>query len=168
MLATSEGEHISVQFYPNMLMSRHTKMTFCCQIQGDIKTTREITIPPLGTVHIKGMTKERCQSKRVHVMTQAPAKCYSEQVMTTSTYTELRPDSSKVTICVRNLSAKPMTIPAKTSIESVSTANIIPPMLAPKLKAVKENHEEETDANKAKLSEEKQDKSFQIRLIWFR
>ena len=85
-------------------------------------------------------------------MMEAPAQPYSEQAITTLTYIELRPGSSKVAICIRNLSARPMTIPSKTIIGSIATANIIPPMLAPKIKTVEENQEEGTDANKAKLS----------------
>ena len=45
--------------------------------------------------------------KKVNVMMEAQAQHYSEQVMTTSIYAELRPGSSKVTICIRNLSARP-------------------------------------------------------------
>ena len=50
----------------------------------------------------------------------------------TLTCNELRPGSSKVAIYVRNLSAGPITIPAKMTIRYVSTANIVPLMLAPK------------------------------------
>ena len=64
--------------------------------------------------------------KRVHVITKAPAQ-YSY---------ELRPSSSEVNVCVRNLSPKPVTIPAKTIIGSFSTTNITPPMLAQKIKTI--------------------------------
>ena len=42
--------------------------------------------------------------EKVHVMMQAPAQHYSEQAIATCTYTELRPGSSKVAICMINLS----------------------------------------------------------------
>ena len=42
----------------------------------------------------------------------------------------------------------PMTTLAKTTIGSVRTANIIPPMLAPKIKVAEEYQEEENDAKK--------------------
>ena len=42
-------------------------------IQRDIKTTRKITIPPLETVQVQKLTKVRCHTKRVHVMTEGPA-----------------------------------------------------------------------------------------------
>ena len=91
-------------------------------------------------------------------MTDAPAEHHSEQGISTSTYSEMRPSSSKVAICVRNLLAKPVIIPAKItigSVRTVSTAIIIPPMIEPKIKTIEENQWEETDANKAKLCKEK-------------
>ena len=111
-------------------------------IQWDIKTTRRIAIPPLETIQIQGLTKERCHMKKVHVMMEAPAQHYCEQVITISICTELKPGSSKLTICMRNVSAGPVTIPARTTIGSVSAAYIIPPMLALKLKLLRKTKEE--------------------------
>ena len=44
----------------------------------------------------------------------------------------MRLGSAKVAICMGNLSARPIIIPAKMTTGSVSTANIVPPMLAHK------------------------------------
>ena len=68
--------------------------------------------------------------------------------MTASTYTGLRSDSSKVTIYLRNLSAKPVKIPAKATMASGSTTNIIPHMLVLKIKTIEDNQEEGSDAHK--------------------
>ena len=54
--------------------------------------------------------------------------------ITALTYYELRLDSSKIIICVRTLSARHVTISDKTTIASFSAANIVPPILAPKIK----------------------------------
>ena len=77
--------------------------------------------------------------KKVHVMMEAPSHHYSEQAITTLTFIDLRPDASEVAVCMRNVSAQPITITAITTIGSVSTANIIPLMLAPKIKTFEEN-----------------------------
>ena len=41
------------------------------QIQGDIKTTRRITIPPSKTFKIQGLTKVRCHTKMVLIKMEA-------------------------------------------------------------------------------------------------
>ena len=51
----------------------------------------------------------------VHAMMKAPTKHYYEHAIMTLAYTELRPDSPKVAICVRNLLAGPIKVPAKQS-----------------------------------------------------
>ena len=71
-------------------------------------------------------------------MMEAPAQHNSVQAITTSTHIELRLGSSKVAICMSNLSARSVTIPARTIIGSVFMLSIIPPMLAPKIKILEE------------------------------
>ena len=91
-------------------------MKFCgifIVFQGDIRTTRRITIPLLETVQLQGFTKMICHTKRVHVMMKAPAQHYSDQAITALTYTELRLSPSEVTLCVKKLSARSVKFPAK-------------------------------------------------------
>ena len=129
------------------------------QIQGNIKATRRITIPPFKIVQAQRLTKVRCDVKRVNVMMEAAAQYYSGQAIATSTYTELRPSSSKEAICLRNLLAKLMTIPAKKHRIS-QCCNFFPSHSGTKNKTIEKNQEEGMDANKTKLSEEKLDKLF--------
>ena len=49
-------------------------------------------------VRVQELTNLRCHTKRVHAIMEAPAQHYSEQDITASTDTELRPGSSLVTI----------------------------------------------------------------------
>ena len=92
---------------------------------------------------------------------EAPAQHYSEQAIVSLTYTELRLGSSKVAICMKNLSARPVTIPARMTIGSVNTTNAVPPILAPKIKTNEDNQEKGPDVSKAKLSEENWKNCFQ-------
>ena len=46
------------------------------------------------------------------------------------------------------------------AIGSLNTANIVPGMLAPKIKTNEDNQEKGTDANKAKSSKDKLEKLF--------
>ena len=43
-------------------------------IQGDIRTSRRITVTALETVQAQGLAKVRCHTKRVHVMTEVQAQ----------------------------------------------------------------------------------------------
>ena len=49
----------------------------------------------------------------------------------TATYEELHPGSSQVSICLRNLSAHPIEVPAKMTVGKVALANWIPPVVLP-------------------------------------
>ena len=134
-------------------------------IHGYIKTARRITIPPLETGQVQGLTKVRCHMKRVPVMMDIPAQLYSKYPITTSTFADLTLRSSKITICMRNFLARPIKIPAKMTMGFVSTANIVPPLLASKIKTNEDIQEKGTDVNIAKLSEEKL--QILIRLVQF-
>ena len=116
-------------------------------VNGDVRTTKKVVIPPLETVQVHGLTKYHCHSKRIHVIADQPQNSFANQLVTTSTYTELKPGSSKVTLCVQNLSAREVVLPAKSVIGTISAANVVPPMLAPLVK-------ESDSAEKKVLKEE--------------
>ena len=100
-------------------------------------------------------------------MTDAPPKSYSLAVATVPRYSYLHQHSSRVGIGLCNLTSRPVTIKAKTPVAQITAANVIPPMLAPKV-IIKSNtvgKQEETDASKGaqgatKLSPEKLEKLF--------
>ena len=116
-------------------------------VNGDVRTTKKVVIPLLETVQVHGLTKYHCHSKRIHVIADQPQNSFANQLVTTSTYTELKPGSSKVTLCVQNLSAREVVLPAKSVIGTISAANVVPPMLAPLVK-------ESDSAEKKVLKEE--------------
>ena len=72
-------------------------------------------------------------------MMEAPVQHYPEQAIMTLTYTEQRPGSSNLALCMRHLSARPITIQPEKTIGSVSAANIIPSMVVPKLKPLRKS-----------------------------
>ena len=49
-----------------------------------------------------------------------------------SSYANLRPDSSKVNMSLRNLTSRSITVKAKLIEAQVAAANVVPPMLTPK------------------------------------
>ena len=97
-------------------------------------------------------------------MKEASTQHYSEQAVTTLIYTEMRLGSSRIAGCMRNSSARPVTIPARTVTGSVSTTNIIPPILATKIKSIEENQKDRTDVNKEKINKKLEKLFFKLTL----
>ena len=99
-------------------------------IKGSVHTTQEVTIPPFSTINIWANTTVKGHCMSVHVLTeltlgpQLPAA-----VVPTATYGELHPGSSRVPVCLHNLSTHAMDIPTKTVIGQIVPANQVPPVV---------------------------------------
>ena len=99
-------------------------------IKGAVCTTQKVTIPPFQTINIKANASVKGHCMKVHVLTepvlgpQLPAA-----VVPIATYGELHPGSSRVPVCLCNMSARAMEIPAKTVVGQVIPANQIPPVV---------------------------------------
>ena len=95
-------------------------------------TTQKVTIPPFQTMTIKGNAGVKGHCMKVHVLMepvlgpQLPAA-----VVPIATYRELHPGSSRVPICLCNMSTRTMEIPAKMVIGQVIPANQVPPVVHP-------------------------------------
>ena len=69
---------------------------------------------------------------KVHVLTEpALGPQLLAAVVPIATYGELHPGSSRVPICLRNMSLHPVEIPAKTMVGQVTPANQVPPVVHP-------------------------------------
>ena len=101
-------------------------------IKGLVHTTQEVTIPPFSTVNIWANTSVKGHCMCIHVLTelvlgpQLPAA-----VVPTATYWELHPGSSRVPVCLCNLSTHAMEVPAKMVIGQIVPANQVPPVVHP-------------------------------------
>ena len=83
-------------------------------------TTKKIIIPTLQTIHVWDINKVWEHTKRVNVAIQC-------------TYTYLKPGSSCVGVCIKNLSTQALRILAKTELGKVTATNIVLQMLATKV-----------------------------------
>ena len=101
---------------------------FCLSdVRGLVYITQKIIIPPFSTVsvHINFSVIGHCM--QVHVLTEPmPGPQLSTVVVPMVTYGELHLRSSRVPICLCNLSTCPMEIPTKTVVEQVAPANQVP------------------------------------------
>ena len=80
---------------------------------------------------VQGICKITTHAKYVHVIVKPTERLISGEIITTSTYGELKPQSGWVGVCLHNLSSKEVILPAKKVLGHIHALNIVPPMLVP-------------------------------------
>ena len=101
-------------------------------MNGKVKLTKSVVIRPFQTVHVSGLTECSQHFKRVYIIAESdPEREYGAAILING-YTVLKPGSSRVYICIRNISCQCIMIPAKTVIAKIAAANVVPPSYAPK------------------------------------
>ena len=94
------------------------------QVKGKLLTCEEVRIPTLQTVVIKGLTMITGHQKHVHVPMEPSPKC-TNVFFLGNTY-ELRPGRSDVTVILRNMSGREVTLKPCTEVGTVTAANLVP------------------------------------------
>ena len=94
------------------------------QVKGKVVTSEEVKIPALQTVIIRGLTTVTGHQKHVHVLVEPSLKCTTVPILENTS--KLRPGRSDVTVVLRNLSGRDVTIEPHTEIGMVTAANIVP------------------------------------------
>ena len=93
-------------------------------VKGAVHTTQKVTIPPFQTMTLKGNDGVKGHCIKVHVLTEPVlSPQLPEAVVPIATYGELNPGSSRVPICLCNMSLCAVEIPAKTVVGQVMPAN---------------------------------------------
>ena len=101
-------------------------------VKGAVCTTQKVTIPPFQTMTVKGNAGVKGHCMKVHVLMEpALGPQLLAAVVPIATYGELRPGSLRVPICLCNLSARAVEIPAKTVVGQVIPANQVPLVVHP-------------------------------------
>ena len=80
------------------------------KVTGTVKTIKSVEFPPFQTVHVQGLSKVKGHETGVNVVAEAPSKAYSKVVVTIPGYSCLHQYSSRVSIGLRNVTCKPVTI----------------------------------------------------------
>ena len=94
------------------------------QVRGKVVTCKEVKIPALQTVVVKGITMITGHCKHVHVLMESSPKCVNVFVLGNTS--ELRPGSSDVTVVLQNRSKRNVTLRPHTEIGTVTAANLVP------------------------------------------
>ena len=97
--------------------------------QPTVKLTKPSTLPPFSTTVAHGHTKLKGHGLKLNLIAE-PFKNSQlpSNIQCTPTYCTLEPGSNRVTVGLRNISARKITVPSKTIICQIQIANIIPPM----------------------------------------
>ena len=113
------------------------------KVKGPVKLRKGAELGPFEQVEVWGYTQVKGHSKRVVVCTDSEELLMKGQVMSVSSKSELLPHNSRVKVMLRNLSAKSVKVPAKTTLGEVSACNVVPPIWGPEPEAVPEKTDTE-------------------------
>ena len=98
--------------------------------KGLVCTTQKVTIPPFSTINIWANTSVKGHCMWVHVLMElALGPQLPAAEVPTATYGELHPGSSRIPVCLCNLSAHAIDVPAKMVIGQIVPANQVPPVV---------------------------------------
>ena len=96
-------------------------------VKGGVCTTQKVTIPSFQTVNIKANAGVKGHCIKVHVLMEpALGPQLPAAVVPIATNWELHPGSSRVPVCLCNMSTHAMEIPVNTVVGQVIPANQIP------------------------------------------
>ena len=92
-----------------------------------IRTTKSVTLPPFSTTTIRGCTKLRSHGMRLNLIAE-PSNCAQlpTSVQCTPTYCTLEPGSNRVSVGVKNVSSRTITIPSRVVVGRLQQARMVP------------------------------------------
>ena len=120
------------------------------QVKGDLKITKALTLAPFEMANVLTQSKVKNHRKRVNVITEPPEHTYAPDVVKNPGYAYLKPGSSRVSVSLRNLTGRKITIKPKTVAAKLAAA---------KVGKETENTDQET-IDRTQLSEEKMKELF--------
>ena len=116
-------------------------------VKGQVCTTQKVTIPQFGTINVWANTSVRGHCIQVHVLIEPVLGPHLPvAVVSTATCGELHTGSSRVPVCLHNLSACAMEVPTKTIIGQIVPANQVPPVVHPTRTATETKYPAQKDA----------------------
>ena len=119
--------------------------TMCCTTQSrrkvqaqqlhksTVKSTKQITLPPSSTTVLKEHTKPKGYGMRINLITEpSEINQLPPNVQCTPTYCNLDQGSNRVTVGLRNVSAKQITVPSRALVCQVQLASMVAKIQTPK------------------------------------
>ena len=106
-----------------------TQSKWLLQVQPEnkflVRTTKPVTLPPFSTTTIRGSTKLRSHGMRLNLIAE-PSNCTQlpTTVQCTPTYCTLEPGSNRVSVGIKNISARAITIPSRVVVSRLQQARM--------------------------------------------
>ena len=101
-------------------------------------------MPPFSTTIVHGHTKLKSHGVKLNLIAE-PFKDSQlpSSVQCTPTYCNMEPGSNRVAVGLRNVSARKITVPSRTSVCQIQLPNMVPPIQTQKEQAPTENKKED-------------------------
>ena len=128
-LGTSDSSKLSTSWKTVCLATQTRRKIQAQQFQKQtVKTTKPLTLPPFYTTVVHGHTKLKNHGVKLNLIAE-PFKDSQlpTNVQCTPTYCNLEPGSNRVTVGLRNISARKITVPSRTIVCQIQLANMVPP-----------------------------------------
>ena len=100
-----------------------------------VKLTKKVKLKPKQSLKVSGKGNHPLNTKRVNVVVEPLED--DEDTYTTPAYSFIKSNSKRVSVGLRNMSCRTVTLHKGTVLARLSPANVVPHMLAPKLGEVK-------------------------------
>ena len=103
-----------------------------------VKITKSITLPPFSTTIVWGHTKLKSHRVNLNLIAEPfEDNQLPSRVQGTPTYCNLELGSNRVTVGLRNVSARKITVPPRTIVCQIRLANMVPNIQIPKSRTYK-------------------------------
>ena len=112
------------------------------KVEGRVKLTKTVEIPPFCTIQVHGIMEVRDHDKRFNIIVGPKNNGYDPPVVAVPSYAYLKLGSSSVNISLRNLTGRNIKVKAKSIVAQVVTANVVPSILTPKIAQESEENED--------------------------
>ena len=101
------------------------------KINSILKTAKDTTIVPFGTIEVKGIIRTSNHYKCVNVVVDdLPEDQCCKDIMIAQQIQVLKPGSNKIPVMIRNLSCRTLKIKKGIKIAQEKASNIVPPLIS--------------------------------------
>ena len=137
-LGTSDTSKLSSPWKTVLLLKLEEKL------KQTVKTTKPITLPPFSTTIVHGHTKLKSHGVKFNLIAE-PFKDSQlpSSIQCTPSYCNLEPGSNRVTVGLKSVSARKITLPSRTIVCQIQLANMVPPIQTSKEQPPTENKMED-------------------------
>ena len=124
--------YISTVTVGQLALSKTAKSVFnLSTVRGPIITSKKVILSTFQMQTMSDVSRVMGHVKQVHVIAEPREQGFSNELVTTSIYSDLKPGSNRLKICLQNLTSKKIVIPSWCVIGQIQATDEVPAMYAP-------------------------------------